>query len=62
VVVTVHIHSLWDRRKAVTYTLFAGFCIAYGVTIASAGLVINDFHGKPRSLVRCDSHTPFVGV
>jgi len=43
VVVIFHIQSLWERRKAVTYALLVGFFITYGVTVACAGLVANDF-------------------
>jgi len=41
--VTFHIQSIWEKQKGVTYALFVGFCITYGVTIVCAGLAINDF-------------------
>lgn len=71
-VVTIHIHSLWERRRAATYTLFAGFLITYGVTIVCAGFVVSDFMGKPSTLparvspyVLCAAHIdwdPKVGL
>jgi len=41
-VVIFHIQSIWEKQRAITYALLAGFIVTYGVTAVCAGLVAND--------------------